>query len=122
MLPEPAPAADAPDDRVAAMYFHRTQRCPTCLKMGSYAQEAVKTGFADEVKAGTVAFYMVDFQDEKNAALAKGYKISGPALIVAKITDKKVAQFKNLEEIWEHVADKKAFIEYVQDNVANYVE
>jgi hypothetical protein len=43
-----AQAADAPKDRVVAMYFHRTQRCPTCLKMGSYAEEAVKTAFAGE--------------------------------------------------------------------------
>ena len=38
------------------------------------------------------------------------------------IKGKKVAQFKNLEKIWEHVADKEAFIEYVQDNVAGYIE
>lgn len=122
MLPVPAPAADAPDDRVVVMYFHRTKRCPTCRKMGSYSEEAVKKGFADEVNSGTVAFYMVDFQDKKNAALTKGYKIKGPALVVAKITDKKVAQFTNLEDIWKHVGDKKAFVEYVQDNVANYIK
>ena len=73
------------------MYFHRTQRCPTCLKMGSYSEEAVKTGFADEIKKGQVAFHFIDFQDEKNARYTKGYEISGPALIVAKISDNKVA-------------------------------
>ncbi len=122
MLPESASAADVPDDRVVAMYFHRTKRCPTCRKMGSYSEEAVKNGFADGVKDGTVAFYMVDFQNEKNAALAKGYKVEGPALIVAKIADKKAVEYKNLKEMWDKVADKKAFLEYVQDNIANYIE
>ena len=54
MLSEPAAAADPPADRVVAMYFHRTQRCPTCLKMGSYSEEAVTGGFAEQVDDGIV--------------------------------------------------------------------
>jgi hypothetical protein len=112
-----AQAADAPKDRVVAMYFHRTQRCPTCLKMGSYSEEAVKTGFAGEIKKGQVAFYFIDFQDEKNARYAKAYDIAGPALIVAKISDNKVVSYRNLEDIWSNVGDKPAFLRYVQENV-----
>jgi thiol-disulfide isomerase/thioredoxin len=122
MLPDAAAAADAPAERVLAMYFHRTERCPTCRKMGTYAEEAVKTGFAEQVKDGTVAFYYVDFQDPKNAKLAKGYDVSGPALIVAKIRGKKVKEFKDLEDIWTNVADKPAFIKYVRENVSAYVD
>ena len=122
MLPGVAAAADAPADRVVAMYFHRTQRCPTCLKMGSYSEEAVKTGFADQMKDGTVAFYYIDFQAPKNAKLAKGYDVSGPALIVAKIKGKRVKEFKDLEDIWTNVADKEAFTKYVQESISAYVD
>ena len=110
-------AADAPKDRVVAMYFHRTERCPTCQKMGSYSEEAVKTAFADEIKKGQVAFHFIDFEAEKNARYTKAYDISGPALIVAKISDNKVASYRNLEDIWDKVADKPAFLRYVQENV-----
>ena len=122
MPPNVAAAADAPADRVVAMYFHRAERCPTCQKMGSYSEEAVKQGFAEEVKVGAVAFYYIDFQDKKNAKLAKGYDVSGPALIVAKIKGKKVKDFKDLDDIWTHVADKKAFLKYVQENVSAYID
>jgi hypothetical protein len=122
MLPTTAPAADAPADRVVAMYFHRTQRCPTCQKMGSYSEKAVKTGFAKQIKDGTVAFYYVDFQHKKNAKLVKGYNVSGPTLIVARIKGKKVKEFKDLDDIWTHVADKEAFIKYVQENVSAYTD
>ena len=111
------PAADAPKDRVVAMYFHRTERCPTCQKMGSYSEEAVKTAFADEIKKGRVAFHFIDFEAEKNARYTKAYDISGPALIVAKISDNKVASYRNLEDIWDKVGDKPAFLRYVQENV-----
>ena len=112
-----AQAADAPKDRVVAMYFHRTERCPTCQKMGSYSEEAVKTAFAEELKKGQVAFHFIDFQDEKNARYAKAYDISGPALIVAKIADNKVASYRNLEDIWTKVGDKAAFLRYVEETV-----
>lgn len=115
-------AIRAPSDRVVAMYFHRTQRCPTCRKMGSYAEEAVNTKFANELQDGTVAFYDVDFQQPTNAPLAKRYQVEGPALIVANVKDNKVARFENLEEIWSRVADKEAFVSYVQGSIEKFRE
>ncbi len=120
MLPRAASAAEVPADRVVAMYFHRTERCETCQKMGSYSEEAVKTGFAQRIKSRTLAFHYVDFQDPKNAALAKGYGITGPALVIARTANGKVIEFKNLDEIWTKVADKPEFLRYVEDQVAAY--
>lgn len=110
---EVKPAAD----RVVVMYFHRTQRCPTCLRMGGYAEEAVLKGFAKEIKNRTVEFHYIDFQDEKNAALTKGYKIAGPALVVVKVVNNKPAEVRNLQEIWMKNRDKDVFVKYVRDNV-----
>lgn len=115
-------AADPPADRVIAMYFHRTQRCPTCPKMGSYADEAVKQGFAAQMAAGTVAFHYVDFQNPKNAALTSGYQITGPALIIAKIKANQVQEYKNLPDIWTKVREKPAFLQYVRESIEAYQE
>ncbi len=112
----------APADRIVAIYFHRTQRCPTCQKMGSYSEEAVKKGFAKEAKAGKVEFHHIDFQDPKNAAFTKAYRVSGPALIVAKVVKNKVKEFKDLKDIWANVREKPAFLKYVQDNVKAYMK
>lgn len=117
MIPQAVLAVEAPPDRVVVMYFHRTQRCPTCLKMGGYAEEAVKTGFARELDEGKVEFHFIDFQDEKNETLTKGYQVGGPTLIVARVVENKVKDRKNLTEMWTKVRDKAAFIEYVQSNV-----
>lgn len=113
------PAA-APADRVVVIYFHRTVRCPTCKRMGSYAKEAVLEGFPKQIEDGTVEFHFVDFQNEKNAGLAKGYKVAGPTLIVAHVVDDKVKEFKNLAEIWGKNNDKDAFLKYVRENVTDY--
>ena len=114
-------ATDVPEDRIMAIYFHRTQRCPTCLKMGSYSEEAVTTKYAEQIKAGKISFHYIDFQDPKNARFAKAYGINGPALIVAKAANKKVSEFRNLKEIWKKVADKEEFVQYVQNNINAYI-
>ena len=41
-------------------------------------------------------------------------------MIVAKVAGNKVAEYKNLTEIWSKVGDKPAFIEYVQSSVKDY--
>jgi thiol-disulfide isomerase/thioredoxin len=122
MLSQAALAADAPTNRIVVMYFHRTNRCPTCRKMGGYAEEAIKKGFADQIKSGKVEFHFVNFQDEKNEKLTKGYKVAGPTLIVAQVVDNKVKEFKSLTEMWEKVGDKDEFIKYVQSNVKDYLK
>lgn len=114
------PAA-APADRVVVMYFHRTQRCPTCKRMGSYTEEAVLKGFPKQIEEGTVEFHYVDFQDEKNAALTQGYKVGGPSLVVAHIVGNKVKETKNLTEIWTKNRDKDVFLKYVRDNVEKWL-
>jgi thiol-disulfide isomerase/thioredoxin len=124
LFSDAASAADAPKDkdRVVVMYFHRTQRCPTCQKMGSYTEEAVKKGFAREIKEGKVDFHFIDFQDAKNAAFTKAYGIQGPTLIVAKASGTKVSEYQNLDEMWTKVRDKADFIEYVQTSVKSYLK
>ena len=67
-------------------------------------------------------FHYIDFQDEKNAAFTKAYGIAGPTLIVAKASGDKVAEYKNLKDMWTKVADKDAFLEYVQSNVKSYLK
>ncbi len=122
LVSDSAVAADAPRDRVVVMYFHRTQRCPTCLKMGSYSEEAVKGGFAKELAEGKVSFHYIDFQDQKNAAFTRAYGVAGPTLIVAKASGEKVSEYRNLTDIWTKVRDKDAFQEYVRTNVKSYLK
>ena len=78
----------------------------------------------DHVKSGKVREHIrinEALQDKKNAAVAKAYKVAGPALIVAKVAGGKIAEFKNLEEIWAKAGDKNAFFDYVQNAVRAYL-
>ena len=114
--------AKTPKDRVAAIYFHRTQRCPTCKRISAYAEEAVKAGFARQMKKKQVSFHLIDYQDRKNQKYTKSYRISGPTLVLAKVENGKVTTWKPMPKVWSLVGKKKDFLEYVRDGVRSYLE
>ena len=122
----PVPAQNAPQQRpkhsVAVMYFHRTQRCPTCKRISQYVEEAVKTGFAREMKQHVVQLYLIDYQDEKNAKYTKSYKITRPTLVLANVEDGRVTAWKPMPKVWSLVGKKGEFFKYVQDGVRGYLE
>ena len=78
LLSQAIAADEVPADRVVVMYFHRTQRCPTCLKMGSYSEEAVKKGFDKEIKAGTVNSTTSTFRTKRTRPLRKATRSPVP--------------------------------------------
>ena len=117
---ESAPAV-APAHQVIACYFHRTQRCPTCRTISAYIEEAVKTGFAAQLKDGRVKLAMVDFQDVKNQAFTQAYRITGPTLVLMDVQDGKVVSWKPAPKVWSLVGQKAQFFRYVQGEVQSYL-
>jgi hypothetical protein len=116
-----APAA-APPHQVIACYFHRTNRCPTCRRIGAYIEESVKKGFASQIKEGSVKIRMIDFQDPKNQRYTQHYNVGGPTLVLMDVHDGKVTAWKPAPKVWSLVGDKDAFFRYVQKEVKSYLE
>ena len=114
--------AERASHRVAAVYFHRTQRCPTCKKISAYAEEAIREQFARETKEGRVTFHQVDFQDRENRKLTDFYKITGPTLVVVDVHNGKVAAWKPMPKAWSLIAKKDDFFKYVQQGIRGYLE
>lgn len=115
------PAA-GPSHQVIACYFHRTVRCPTCRRISAYIEESVKTGFAPQIKDGSVKMLMIDFQDDRNQKYTEAYQISGPTLVLMDVHDGKVTSWKPAPKVWSLVGNKDAFLKYVQDEVKSYLE
>jgi hypothetical protein len=114
--------AAEPSHQVIACYFHRTNRCPTCKKIGSYIIESVNTEFATQIKDKSVKVMEIDFQDAKNEKFTKAYKISGPTLVIMNVRDGKVAAWKTAPKVWSLVSKKDDFSKYVSDEVKSYLK
>jgi hypothetical protein len=115
------PAA-GPSHQVIACYFHRTVRCPTCRRISAYIEESVSTGFAPQIKNGSVKMLMIDFQNAKNQKYTEAYQIAGPTLVLMDVHDGKVTSWKPAPKVWSLVGNKDEFLKYVQGEVQSYLD
>lgn len=109
--------ADTLGPRIIVYYFHGIRRCPTCLKLEAYSQEAMQTGFAEELKTGKMEWRVVNIEESPNEHYEKDYQLYTKSVILSRVENGKETAWKNLEKIWELVGDKEVFVKYVQDEV-----
>jgi hypothetical protein len=115
------PAA-GPSHQVIACYFHRTNRCPTCRRIGAYIEESVATAFAAQIRDGSVKVITIDFQDPRNEQYTQAYGITGPTLVLMDVQDGKVKQWKPAPKVWSLVGNRDAFFRYVQGEIDSYLQ
>ena len=111
-----------PAHQVVVFYFHRTERCPTCKRVGGMVEEAVAQMFPKELKSRSVEFWMVDFQDKRNAELAKSYHIQGPTLVLANVFDRQVKEWTPMPKIWQFVGKPDEMRSYIEEGVKHYLQ
>ena len=116
-LPAAADAPARPARRVVATYFHRTVRCPTCQRVGSALEAAIRANFAAELNDGRLEWRMMDFQDPRNAGFAAAFGITGPAFIIMEVQGDRVVAWKPAPKAWSLLGDQDAFSRYVQAEV-----
>lgn len=125
VLAVPALAADVPDPAPApeyvVYYFHGSFRCETCLKIEAWSKAAVHDSFAREMKAGNLAWRVVNVHEEANEHFAAEYKLAGQALIVTEWQDGKVVRWENLEAVWDHLEAQQGFDDYVTGTIAAFL-
>lgn len=119
-------AVAAPDStvspRVVAYYFYTTKRCASCRKIEAWSAEAINTGFADELENGSLEFRALNIDEEDNKHFIDDYKLYTKSLIVTKRADGSETEWKNLQKVWELLGNQDEFVQYVQDEVAAYLE
>jgi hypothetical protein len=104
-------------DRVDVVYFHRTQRCHTCL----YAEEAtrytIETYFADELASGKVTFQSVNVEDEANADIVEKYNNASYLTLCINTVRDGTDHIEVVTDIWLVIGNDEAFVEIVKSKV-----
>jgi len=98
-------------------YFHADKRCGTCNNMEAYTKKSLELHLAEQLSSGKVKIRVLNWQDPVNAAYVKRYTLLGNTVIVSEIRDGRELRFKDLVDVWSHVHDKKAYVEYVRVEV-----
>lgn len=108
--------------KVTAYYFYTTQRCPTCLKIESLSEEAIRSGFAGELETGRLEWKPLNTDEPENEHFVEDYELYTKSLIIVEQVDGKQTRWKNCPKIWELVHRDKKFLSYVQDEVRDYLQ
>jgi hypothetical protein len=98
---------------VMAYYFHGNMRCETCETMEAFAKETFATQFEAERVAGRLRFQVVNVDEAANTHFVEAYGLTTRSVVVARYKEGIAQEWKNLEEVWNLVDDKQAFLDYV---------
>ncbi|HEX2956339.1 MAG TPA: nitrophenyl compound nitroreductase subunit ArsF family protein [Chitinispirillaceae bacterium] len=103
--------------KVIVYYFHTTFRCQSCNMIEKFTKEAVETGFASELKSGSLEMKVINVEEKGNEHFAEDYKLYTKSVIVSNVKDGKEVTWKNLDKVWTHLGDPNKFKEYIQTEV-----
>jgi hypothetical protein len=108
--------------KTVVYYFHRSVRCPTCVKLEKYSNEAINSGFTEQLKSGQMEWRVINIEDAGNEHFENDYKLYSQSLVLVELQNGKTQRWKNLEKIWELVGMKEAYLRYVQDEVKAFLK
>jgi len=108
--------------KLIAYYFHRTQRCRTCLAMEAYAEAGLRDGLPDAFESGELEWRAVNVEEPENEHFVEEYGLTASALVMVLLENGEQKQSKNLQRVWELVRDEWGFKDYVRDEALTYLE
>jgi hypothetical protein len=84
---------------VDVVYFHRPQRCPTCLCFEERIRYVVSTYFQNELDSGQMTFGVYNIGDSKNTDIVKKYGAVGSQLFINTVKDG-TDHIGDIQDIW----------------------
>lgn len=113
--PEGEDPASLPKDGLVAYYFHGQTRCPTCVNIENHTRTALESGFSEQLASGEIQWRVVNYETPAAEHFVEAYEIVAPTVVLVRLVDGKVANWRSLARVWELVGDRPTFIEYVQN-------
>ena len=108
--------------KLIAYYFHRTQRCRTCLTIEAYAEEALKDAFPEALATGELEWHAINVEEPANEHFVEDYQLSFSALVLVDMQKGEQREWRNLERVWELVGDELEFKAYVEAEALAFLE
>ena len=69
---------------IQVYYFHNTKRCATCNAIENETKVALEMFYKDNMKAGTMDFTSLNFEEDAGKEMAQSLHVSGQTLLIVK--------------------------------------
>ena len=113
---------EQPGHQLIAYYFHRTQRCETCLTIEAYAEEALAEAFPQALRSGELEWRAVNVEEPANEHFVEDYQLTASALVLVDTQDGEQKEWRDLDRVWELVGDELEFKAYVEAEALAFLE
>jgi len=109
------------DKTVVVYYFHRTFRCPTCLKIEELTREIVSSRFNEELTFGQMKLEILNIDEPENKHFEGMFKLQNQSVVVTDYRNGKIRNWKNLKKIWDLYDNEDLFAEYIQSEILSFM-
>lgn len=110
-------AVESKKDCAIVYYFHRTQRCPTCMRIEELTREVVRSQFAEEIASGALELRVINIENPGYEHFETDYNLVAQSIVVATIKDGKQVNWSNLDKIWDLIGTEPEFNTYVAEAI-----
>jgi len=109
-------------NQIYSYYLHGQKRCNTCNKIETYAHEALEETLSEKTEKDLIVWKTINFEEPENGHFVADFDLYAHSLVLVEYENDEVTRYKNLEQVWDLVGDKEAFIEYVQSEMKIFLE
>ena len=111
------------NQRVDVVYFHRPQRCVTCLCFEERIRYVVSTYFQSELDSGKMTFGVYNVGDSKNTSIVKKYGAYSSQLFINTVKDG-TDHIRDIQDIWSWrcTSNKAGFDQQVKSVIEQSLE
>lgn len=109
-----APPLNGTVTKVEVIHFTAPNQCHSCVVLGDYAEETVKTHFSEELGSGKLVFDHIDVADPQQQEIVERYGATGSSLWLGTYDDQ--GGFSKEEDIrvWYKLNDKPGYMQYLK--------
>ena len=105
-------------DGLMVYYCHSSIRCPTCEAIEAQSEAVVQSDFASQLASGEMQWKVLNYEKPAAAKLAKKFEIQMPVVVVARMKDGEISDWRRLDRVWALVGDKPAFASFLRDEIS----
>jgi hypothetical protein len=106
---------------VVVYYFHGNRRCNTCRTIEAYTEEAIRSGFPEELRNGQVEWRAVNIDQPENKHFIDDFELSTRSVVFVDMRNGAQQKWLKLEKVWELVRDRPGFFDYIQGNLLDFL-
>ena len=107
--------AEALQGGLAVYYFHGDIRCPTCRAIESQTKDVVERDFADQLNNRQIAWKVLNYDKPESADLVSKFDVHMANVVLARIADGQVQDWKRLDQVWALHGDKDRIRRFYAD-------